>query len=163
MITKEKKGEILKALQDIVKKAKTIVFVNFHGLPVNETVSLRKILTREKVGYKVAKKTLIKRALEAGKYEGSMPPLDGEIGLAYSEASDLLAPAREVFNFGKDKSLQIVGGVFEGKFLDAAGMLGIAAIPPIKILYGQLVSLLSSPYRSLVVALNQIALSKEKS
>lgn len=160
MITKAKKAEILSDLGELAKKAKTIVFVNFHGLSAGETANLRKKLTSEKVGYRVAKKTLIRKALGAEKYAGEMPELPGEVALAYSE--DLLAPAREIYNFHKThkENVQIVGGVFEGKYLDQAAMLAIATIPPAEVLYGQLVGLLSSPYRRFVVALDQIAKKK---
>lgn len=152
MITKEKKGEILKILQDIIKKAKTIVFVNFHGLPVNEAVSLRKKLTSEKVGYKVAKKTLIKKVLEGMKIEGEMPELPGEIAMSFG--NDLLAPARGV------KMLKIVGGILEGKWKSKEEMTELAHIPERETLLGMFVNIINSPIQRLVVALDQISKKK---
>ena len=156
-ITKEQKVEIVKDLESAIKGVKSIVFVNFHKLPVKDTTVLRKSLREQGVGYKVAKKTLIKRALDIVKATGDMPELTGEVAIAYG--TDELAPAREVYNFLKTHkdSVQILGGVFEGRYIGKEEMLAIANIPPAQVLYGQLVGMLASPYRSLVVALDQIA------
>jgi large subunit ribosomal protein L10 len=159
-LTKEKKVEVVKDLESAIKGAKSIVFVNFHKLPVKDVTVLRKSLRDQGVGYKVAKKTLIKRALGSLGTAGEYPELAGEVAIAYSK--DEIAPAREVFNFTKTHkdAVSILGGVFEGKYIGKEAMLAIATIPPIQVLYGQLVGMLSSPYRSLVVALDQVAKKK---
>jgi len=141
-----------------MKDAKTVVFVNFHGLRMPETFALRRKLREAGVALKVAKKTLIKKAFEGMPIGGVLPELPGETAISYG--ADNLAPAREVFNFSKGKSLQIAGGVFEGKFLDAAAMNEIAQIPPMEILYGKLLFLLQSPAQRLAIALSEIAKTK---
>jgi large subunit ribosomal protein L10 len=160
MITKQQKSEILSDLTGRIKDSKSLVFVKFNKLSVADANALRRGLKKENVGYKVAKKTLLKKAMAGENFSGEMPPLEGEIAIAYG--SDLLAPAREVFNFqkGHEENVQIVGGVFEGKFLNQAEMMAIALIPPVKTLYTQLVGILSSPMRGLVVSLDQIAKKK---
>ncbi|MBU4480129.1 50S ribosomal protein L10 [Patescibacteria group bacterium] len=160
-ISKEKKGEIYKKLSDNLKKAQSVVFVNFHGLGVGETTNLRRKLKEDKVNYVVAKKTLIKKALEAIKHKGEMPQLDGEVALAYSN-DDLTAPARGVYDFLKiyKNKLAILGGVFEGKYMNMAEMTEIASIPSMLILRGQFVNLINSPLQGLVIALDKIAEKK---
>lgn len=169
MISKEKKKEIVENLKKLIKTSSSIVFVNFHGLSVENATSLRSKLREEDVGYKVAKKTLIRRALGDEKIEGEMPGLEGEIALAYLSAQaggeDLIAPARAVYGFQKDHkdNLNIVGGVFEGKYMDQGAMTEIAMIPPIQVLRGMFVNLINSPIQGLAVALNQIAETKTNS
>jgi large subunit ribosomal protein L10 len=159
-ITKEKKVEIVKDLEKAIKGVKSIVFVNFHKLPVKETTMLRRSLREQGVGYKVAKKTLIKRALDTVKAEGDMPELGGEVAIAYG--LDELVPAREVYNFQKAHkgSIDILGGVFDGKYLNKEAMLSIAMIPPMQILRGMFVNLINSPIQRVVIALDQIAQKK---
>lgn len=157
-LTRTQKGEILEGLKKSVKDAKTVVFVNFHGLRMPETFALRRKLREFSVGFKVSKKTLIRKAFEGVAVTGQMPELPGEIAISYG--ADNLAPAREIYNFGKGKSLQIAGGVFEGKFLNAAEMLEIAQIPPMEVLYGKLLFLLNSPVQRLAIALSEIAKTK---
>lgn len=160
-IKKAQKAEIVKELGEVIKKANSAVFVNFHGLNVAETTKLRRELRGKNIGYTVAKKTLAKRALDDAKIEGQMPELLGELGVAYGE--DLIAPAREVWNFQKThkENLEIVGGIFEGKYMDKIQMTAIATIPPMEVLYGQFVNLINSPIQRFVVALSEVAKSKE--
>lgn len=161
-ILKAKKKEILQTLGDALKSAASIVFVNFHGLNVSDTTALRKSLRDNGVGYYVSKKTLLKKALEEGKYEGEMPEMNGEIALAYGK--DETSAAREVFNFQKKfkEKLSIVGGIFEGKFLNATAMTEIASIPSKEVLYGQLLGLFTSPVRGFAVAISEIAKKKSQ-
>ena len=81
-ITKEQKKEILAELNDAVTGSQSMVFVNFHGLPVAESTELRGLMYEANVRLKVAKKTLLRLALEASKTTGEIPVLDGEIAVA---------------------------------------------------------------------------------
>jgi len=155
-LRKEKKEQIVKELKEVVAKAPSLVFVNFHGLTVLDVNTMRSQLRNQNVNYRVAKKTLIKKALENIKIEGELPNLEGEIAITWG--NDSLAPAREVYNFQKKYKniLKIVGGVFENKYLDQESMTEIASIPPIEVLYGQFVNIINSPIQGLVIALSQI-------
>lgn len=156
-IKKEKKVEIVKDMEGRLKGIKSAVFVGFDRLTVAKDTALRRRLRAEGVGYKVAKKTLVKRALDAQKYEGAMPDLIGEVAVAYGD--DLLAPAREVYSFQKENkdNIQILGGVFEGKYMSKEEMLAIALIPPMQTLRGMFVNIINSPIQRFVIALDQIA------
>lgn len=160
-ITKQKKVEILKTLKKVVDDSESLVFVNFHGLPVASETDVRTTLRSNDVGYFVAKKTLVKRTLTEKGITGEMPELEGEVAVVYG--SDLIAPAREVNEFTKKykENLSILGGVFEGRFMNREEMVSIAEIPPLEVLYGQVVNLINSPIQSFVMALGQIADKKE--
>lgn len=155
-INKEKKLAIVDKLNKITQAQETVVFVNFHGLPVALNTELRDNLRSQSAGYFVAKKTLIKRAL-ADKFVGQMPELEGEIALAYS--SDPLASAKGVYEFQKKNAdkVKIAGGIFEGRYLSAEAMTQIASIPGREILYGKFVNLINSPIQGLVIALSAVA------
>jgi large subunit ribosomal protein L10 len=159
-VTKEKKGEILAKLKAIIKDSASLVFVNFHGLPVSGTREIRKGLTEKGVGYFVSKKTLAKKALAEANIGGSMPETPGELGIIYGK--DLLDPAREVYVFQKqfDKKIQIVGGVFEGRFMSQLEMTSVANIPGLQTLHAQFVNLINSPIQGFVMVLNGIAEKK---
>lgn len=160
-ITKEKKKEIVSTLKERVEGAGSVVFVNFHGLTVALATELRKKLRDQEVGLMVAKKTLIRRAFEDGKVTGEMPSLDGEVALAYGK--DELAPARGIYEFEKaNKDLvKILGGVFEGAYVNAAVMTEIASIPGREVLLGQLANILNSPIQRFVMVLDQISKNKQ--
>lgn len=160
-ISKDKKVEILGKLKIAAEKANTTVFVNFHALPVSLVTEIRKTLRENGVGYFVAKKTLIKKAFSEKGFGGNIPELPGEIAVAYGE--DQIAPAKGIYDYQKKNPelLKIVGGVFEGNFVDAQMMTSIASIPAREVLYGMFVNVINSPIQGLVMALDQIAKKKE--
>ena len=160
-IQRAKKEEIVSRLKDILDSSKSLVFVNFHKLPVSDTGEVRRELRSHKLGYYVAKKTLVKRALDEAGIKGEQPSLDGELALVYGE--DLLAPAREIYAFQKkmDKKVTILGGVFEGEYKNKQDMESIATIPSREGLLSMFLNVINSPIQGFVVALNAIADKKE--
>ena len=158
MLLKSKKEEIIKELESAVK-GKSVVFLNFHGLNVADETILRRNLREKGVDYKVSRKTLLKRAL-SGKALGELPELTGEIAIAY--AKDSTASAREIYNFQRTHKglLNILGGIFEGKFIAAGKMQEIAMIPSRHDLLCRFVNLINLPIQRLAVVLNAIAKSK---
>ena len=156
-ITKQKKVEVVEKIADAIKDAVSVVFVHFKGMTVSETDAMRTSLRKGGVGYYVAKKTLIKRALTIGGYEGTIPDMPGEIAIAWSK-DDATAPARDIYEIGKKHkdALTIVGGIWENVFADAFAMNAIATIPPVPVLRGMFVNVINSPIQGLVIALDQI-------
>lgn len=155
--TKAQKKEIIEKLDKIMNGAKSLVFVNVHGMKVADTTAMRRKLKTDGVGFFVAKKTLTSLALAGKKYEGTAPVLTGEFGMAYGV--DLVAPARGVYEFQKKfkDQVAIVGGVFETKYMSKDEMLVIAAIPPLNVLHGMFVNIINSPIQGFVMALDQIS------
>lgn len=170
-ITRQKKEEILKNLRENIKQASIIVFVNFHGLNVLKAMELRKMLRQIGAGYVVAKKTIIKKALEESSFSGELPELEGEIALAFSR-EDTIASAKTIEQFAKkNKTIKIIGGVFESGFVGSDKIMMLANIPPREVLLSRLVNVINSPIqgtvsvlggiiRNFAVVLNQIAKSR---
>ena len=99
-ITKAQKKEINKKLGSALTDSATSVFVTFSGLGVEDNNTLRKTLKQNDSDYMVAKKTLVKRAMDAAGLSGDQPDLgDGMVAVAFG--NDPMAPAREVFEFSK--------------------------------------------------------------
>lgn len=158
-ISRQKKKEILEKIQEVTEKP-SVVFVNFKGLPVSDTTSMRGKLRDSGVSYFVAKKTLVKKAFGESKVKGDIPELDGELAVAYSE--DPTASAREIYNFHKDhkENINILGGVFENNFLSKDEMEEIAQIPSIDVLRGMFVNVINSPIQGLAMVLKAHADNK---
>src|SRR3989344_1741076 len=159
MLQKSRKAEMIKDLEKAIKEAESLVFVNFKGINVADETNLRRSLRDQGVSYKVSRKTLLRRAL-IGKAEGEIPELRGEVAVAFSK--DATAGAREVYNFQKTHQglLDIIGGIFEGKFIGREKMMEIAMIPSREALYAQFVNLINSPIQRFAVVLDQIAKQK---
>ncbi|MEJ0001568.1 MAG: 50S ribosomal protein L10 [bacterium] len=159
MLLKSKKEAIIKDLEQVITGSKSLVFVNFHGMNATDETAFRRDLRSQGVNYKVSRKTLLARALD-GKATGTVPPLDGEVAIAF--ASDDIAPAREVYNFQKTHKglLNILGGIFDGKFVDGAYMTELATIPSREVLLSKIAFLLKSPMQRLAIAVNEVAKAK---
>ncbi|MBI2096209.1 MAG: 50S ribosomal protein L10 [Candidatus Taylorbacteria bacterium] len=160
-ISKDKKKEIIKKIKEAVSGAATVVFVNFRGVTVKEVMEMRRTLRAAGVGYYVAKKTLVGRVLEDEKFSGERPEIvEGELALAYG--ADMVAPAREIYNFQKkyEDRIKILGGVFERKYETAEGITALAKIPSLSVLIGRFVNLINSPLQRFVVALSEISRKK---
>jgi len=171
MLKKSKKEEMIKELETAVSKSESVVFVNFHGLNVSDETHLRRDLRNQEIGYKVSRKTLLRRAL-TGKAEGEIPELPGEVAIVYIPelpgevaivySKDATSSPREIYNFQKTHKdiLSILGGIFEGKFIGAERMMEIAMIPSREVLYAQFVNLINSPIQRFAVVLGEIAKTK---
>jgi large subunit ribosomal protein L10 len=160
--TKEQKQEIITKLEGAMKDATSTVFVHFNKVTVAEESAMRRDLRSEGVGYTVAKKTLIRRALDSLGFNSDEAVLDGEIAVAYGKSGDITTPARLMHDFGKKLTdrLTIVGGIFEGKLIGAEAMREIATIPPMQSLRAMFAQLLNSPRQRFAVVLSKVAETK---
>ncbi|MFZ2167619.1 MAG: 50S ribosomal protein L10 [Minisyncoccia bacterium] len=156
-ISKDKKREIVAKLTDAFKGASSVAFVGFTKLTVKDSSKMRTQLADAGVQLYVAKKTLIRKALESQGYKGTLPELPGEVAVAWT-AGDVTAPTRGVHEFGKKLKgmLTLLGGVFENTFINAAEATAIATIPPVPVLRGMFVNVINSPIQGLVIALDKI-------
>ena len=160
--TKEQKKEIVAKVESVLKGA-TSVFVHFTGITVNDESRMRRTMKGEGLGYVVAKKTLIRRALNNLGHTEELP-LEGEVAVAYTTTSeDQTAAARRIHGFGKELGegkLTILGGLFEGKLVGAAMMQTIATIPGMETLRGMFANIINSPRARFAIALGEVAKQK---
>ena len=160
--TRKQKEEIVSKLEGALK-GETSVFVGFTGITVAQESKMRRALRAEGIGYTVAKKSLIRRALQSlgHESEGVMP---GEIAVCYTTTSaDVTAPAQRIHAYAKEfgpEKISILGGIFEGKVVDAAMMRTIATIPGMQALRGMFAQLLNSPAQRFAVVLSKVAETK---
>lgn len=133
-----------------------VVFVNFHGLSTSAGWKLRKLMKTNSAKYLVAKKTLIKKALEDFKVSGVIPNLEGEAGLIFGNSEEEIGNlAKNLSKFIKEhKELSVLGGIMENKFVEKKLISELAVIPSREVLLAKLVYTLNSPLRRLVGGLN---------
>lgn len=155
-VSKAKKQEVLSQLIDHAKNAKSIVFADFHGLPVKEMTQLRNKLREQGVYFHVAKKTLIKLAAKEAGYEGELDAkvLEGTVGAAFS-MEDEIAAAKLLKEFSKkNKNLNLRGALFEGKVLSVSQTNELASLPSKEELIAKFMYLLKSPVQGFHGVLN---------
>ena len=156
-LIKKQKEEQVNALAEKFSKAKGIVLVDYRGMTVAEDTALRNELRKENVEYKVIKNRIMLRAFDKVGYKGRDEVLQGTTAVAISY-EDPVVPAKILSdNARKVNKTKLKGGVVEGSIMDEKQIAAVASIPSKATLLGQLVGLLTSPMRSLAVAVSEVA------
>ncbi len=153
-LTKEKKQNIVKELEEKIEKQKSIIFMDFSGTKVKKLALLRKALKEAKNELRVAKKTLTDIALKNKKIDVETKKLTGEMGLVFGY-EDELSPAKMVNQFLKTNSnVKILGGYIENKFYGAEDVVRFAELPGKEQLLASLLGSMSAPVSNFVGVLS---------
>jgi len=149
-LTKQQKQKVLDDLKDKIAKQKAMVLVGITGLKVKDISELRKKLKTSDGNLKVAKKTLIEKAFKEKKLDFNKNDYKEELALTFG-FKDEIFPAKAVYEFSQTSpNLKILGGFFEGKFLEAEKVIELAQLPGKEELLARLVGSISSPISNLV-------------
>ena len=138
-MTKEQKKIVVQQLSEMFEGAVGFYSIDFTGLNVADTIALRREFKNAGVNYRVAKNTLIKRALgdKEGYGEEVIERLVGQTGVAIGY-EDPAAPARILKKFIEDRKAEtpklnfavIEGMVYNGDQLkQVASILGSLNAP----------------------------------
>jgi len=147
--TKAQKQKVIEDLTQSLNSQKAVVFVDFQGLKVKDMVDLRQNIKEVGGQLKVAKKTLIKIALEKTGLKLEKE-LEGELALIFA-FEDPLSILKTVYKFSQtNESLKILAGVFEGKFIEKEEVVALAQLPSREELLVRLVGSISSPISGFV-------------
>lgn len=157
-MTKNKKTEVVAEVAAMLEGASGIYSIDFTGLTVANAIRLRREFKQAGVKYKVAKNTLIKRALsEVGGYDHIVDRFVGQTGIAVGY-DDPAAPARVLKEFIDPKleipKLNFV--VLEREVMEGSRLAQIAAMPSRKDLLGAIAGALNAPASGIVGAINAV-------
>ncbi|HYA36065.1 MAG TPA: 50S ribosomal protein L10 [Candidatus Binataceae bacterium] len=152
---KEQKAAFVDSLADRFKKAKIAMVSEYRGMTVAETTEVRRKLRAVRGELKVAKNTLIRRAIDNTPFAPLNEKLGGPVGLIIG-TDDPVELAKTVVSFRElgDK-FKIRGGVLEGKPLTAEDVQALATMPPREVVLAQLLGLIQAPATHLVRLLNE--------
>lgn len=153
MLTKQKKIEVVAELTNRFSRQKVAIFSDFHGVSVARATQLRRSLRKEDAEYKVAKKTLLARALQGAGITFDSKSLKGEIGVAFGYG-DQTAPAKMLAKFGKEnETFKILGGLLGSRVMTDKDVVSLARLPSREVLLAQVVGAMSGPIRGLASVL----------
>lgn len=158
--TRTVKAAEIEKLQQALGSARGVAFVNFAGLSVKEVTALRRACRAAGVTYLVAKKTLLRLALDRVPHDAAFDARDLPGGVAaVCGMTDEVAAAQTIQGFAKDHpALTFVGGLLPGRagwqFMTAAEVAAVAALPGRQELLARLVGTLAAPLRGLAGALS---------
>ena len=151
------KSETVKEISEKAKKSQTIIVCEYRGLTVAQIQEVRRALHKEKAEMSVYKNSLVERAVDELGYNDLNSILTGPNAIVFSE--DVIAGAKVIAKYAKrHKDILVVkGGIVEGKFVDAKGMLEVAKLPGKEGLLSMFLSCLQAPIRSFACAVKAVA------
>lgn len=155
------KKVIVEEIKEKISRAKTLAFVDYRGLTVEEDTAMRAEFRKAGAEYKVYKNRLVLRALNELGFTGFDAMLEGTNAVAFSYNDEVSACKVLADTIDKTKKMQLKGGLANGAMVDAKMIETLARIPSKEVLITKLLYMLQSPVRGLAVVLNQIAEKKE--
>ncbi len=141
----EQKKEVVAEIAAIAADAHSAVAAEYRGLTVEEMTELRRQARANGVYLRVAKNTLVKRAVEGTSFECIQEGLNGPLIFAFSQ-EDPGSAARLVKDFGKEHDKLVPRLVsIDGEMLDASGLEKLANLPTLDQARGMFLGLLQAP------------------
>jgi len=151
-VDRSQKADVVSSLRQRLTEVNLVVVTRQSGLTVAESTELRRRMSQAGAHYKVTKNRLARLALDGSKFTDLAPLLKGPTGMASSK--DPVAAAKVAVDFAKaNEKMEIVGGVLDGKFLDADSVKALAALPSLNELRAKLVGMFQTPATRIAVVL----------
>lgn len=158
-MTKDQKNEAIEVLKEKFNQYNNFYVTNTEALTVEQVNKLRKICFDRNVEMKVAKNTLIRKALEnidEARFSGVFDSLNGVTALLFSENPK--EPAMIISSFRTDNKAD--KPVLKAAFIDQSVFVGDDQLDALKTLkskqdlIGEIIGLLQSPAKNVIGGLN---------
>jgi large subunit ribosomal protein L10 len=158
-MNKDQKNEVIELLKDKFNQYNNFYVTNTESLSVEQIGKLRRICFDKNVEMKVAKNTLIKKALEGiddKRFSGVYESLNGVTALLFSENAK--EPAMIISSFRKDGNHE--KPVLKAAFIDGDVFVGndqlktLSTLKSKHDLIGEIIGLLQSPAKNVISGLN---------
>ncbi|MEM7709087.1 MAG: 50S ribosomal protein L10 [Pseudomonadota bacterium] len=146
----EQKKKVVAEVAAVAADALSAVAAEYRGLTVEQMTSLRDQARKEGVYLRVAKNTLVRRAVEGTSFECIKEELTGPLLFAFSQ-EDPGSAARLVKDFAKDNDQLVTKFVsIDGQLLGSEGLGQLASLPTLDQARAQLLGLMKAPAEKFV-------------
>jgi len=163
MKTKEQKIEEVDIGNELAKKSKSLIVVNFSDIPVNSINELKAMLRSIEAKIRVMKKTLFSIIFKKNDIDIDIKGFSGQIATIFSD-SDIADTSSVIYKFSKAHNedqykLNMVAGydATNKDIYNADKMVELGKLPSRDVLLSQLLGVLSAPMRILAVAIKEVA------
>ena len=152
---KEQKTALVAEIAEDLGRASIAVVSEYRGMTAGEATEVRRRLRAVRGELRVAKNTLIRRAIKDTAFSKLDGQLGGPVGLVLSFA-DPVELAKTVTGMRElGEKFKVRGGVLDGKPLSGEEIQALAALPPREVILAQLLGLLMAPATQVVRLLNE--------
>ncbi len=143
---RELKEQVVSEIRERFEGAKSVAFVSYSGLTVEQVTNLRKQCREADVQYCVLKNRLVKLALQELNISGADDLLNGPNAFVFGMSDAVAAPkvVSEFIEKNKLTCLKITGGIMDREVVDAKVMEQLAKMPSREVLLARLVGSLSA-------------------
>lgn len=154
---KEQKEQIVAEVTEVARRANGVFLTDFSGLTVGQMTDVRREFRKSGIEYRVAKNTLIRKALESiGGYDTVFDRLVGPTGVAFA-FEDPMAPARIIQKFSeKHHKLSLKVCVIEKQVYDGSALADIARMPTRKDMMAAIVGSIQAPLAGVPTVINAL-------
>jgi large subunit ribosomal protein L10 len=149
-LSKERKKEVVSQYETWLKDSEAVVLAEYTGLTMKQFDELRAKIREAGGEFHVIKNTLAKLAFESAGLDAPEDFFLGStaLGIAFDDPP---AVAKIIKDFGKDHEfVKIKGGFMEGARVSAEEINVLAELPPLPVVRGQLLGVISAPASKLV-------------
>ena len=152
------KEQVVADFNEYMQGAQSVYVADYQGLTVSQISELRTAFRQEGVKMRVAKNSLVKRAMETAGEKDLADTLTGPNAFVFG-FDDPVVPARIMREFKKKLKLEkpeVRGFVLDGTFLPGDQFEEIAALPGKSELIAKVVGSIQAPLSELVFTCNGI-------
>ena len=155
-MNREEKVAEVEELSGKFAEAKIAIVSDYKGLTVPVLQELRHNLRRNDAEFRVAKNTLLIRAVEDTEYKELQDQFVGTTAVTVS-SGDPVSPAKILAEFSKDHpELKIRAALLDGKLLSVDDISALSKLPSKEILLGQMLSVMNAVPTGLVQVLSGV-------
>lgn len=149
----EQKKKIVASVAEVAGRSLSLIAADYTGLSVSEMTALRKEARKAGVHLRVARNTLVQRALKDTPFACMDDVLVGPLLLAFA-GDELSAGARLIRDFAKTNEKLVVKALsLGGKLLDAKQLEAVAKLPTRDEAIAKLLAVMQAPITKLVQTL----------
>ena len=159
-ITKAKKEQIFKTLEEKFNQSKSAVFYDFTGLSVPDTQILRKSLKEAGSDSMVVKKKILKKFLDQSGKEGwELSSHQGSLAILFN-MEDEVSGVKVLYDFAKNNELiKPNGGILENKIIGKAKVDVLSTVPSREELIIKFMQCLNGPTYGVAACMNNVTSS----
>ena len=167
----EAKKVIVEEIKDKLSKAKSVTFVDYNALTVEEDTQMRREYKKNGAEYKVYKNKLLLLALGELGINGAEKYLHGTTAVAFSYDDEVGGAKVTCQTAEKTQKLTVKFGILNGNLVESKDIEALAKLPNKEVLVAKLLGTLNgpisalarvliAPVQGLAIALNAVAEQK---
>lgn len=143
--TRARKVALVKQYKELAGKSSGIILASFSGVSVKDLQVLRGEIREVGGEFHIVKNSLMKLAFKELDLPLPEGATDGTTAIGFA-TEEVPAVAKAIVGLSREAgTLQIKGGLIDGKLIDPAGILRLADLPPMPVVRALLLGLITKP------------------